>query len=659
MAENSGSFLLTVVSDGYDMLDEVAIDKDKFIVGKAEGSDLRLKGWSVSKLHATFLINEGSIFLEDSGSIFGTWIDGERINRLGPLNTGTEIRIGSYTLTLHFNRPPGESSVGRRELDASNDTGNTNARRAPSIDTGNKAPIHAISPHATVDEISFDDDILLAEELRNVSVEAVKAAPELRNATRTQPSASFSPALTAKREIPQSSHSPGPLPSARPAAQPAPTERPAHPPSPRPTGAGTQAAAVQARVIDHEFSRWRKTLHEAVLYEIDLRRIDANKMSEEDLKANVKTLIKELLGSTFSVPDNIDTEQLTREVLDEAVGLGPLEPLIADESVTEIMVNRFDEIWVERGGRLELSTATFTSDLAVMGAIERIVTPLGRRIDESSPMVDARLKDGSRVNAIVPPLSLRGPTLTIRKFSRRKMIAEDLIKYGSMTDEMLHILRSAVEQRLNIVVSGGTGSGKTTFLNMMSAFVPNDERIVTIEDAAELQLSQPNLVSLESRPPNVEGKGHVAIRDLVRNSLRMRPDRIIVGECRGGEALDMLQAMNTGHDGSMTTLHANSPRDALARMEVLVLMAGMNLPVRAIREQISSAVHLIIQLTRYSCGARKVTAITEVVGIESETVQLQDVFKFHREGLDKNGKTCGEFRYSGMMPAFIERMNNE
>ncbi|MDY7547406.1 ATPase, T2SS/T4P/T4SS family [Glaciimonas sp. CA11.2] len=656
MADISGSFLLTVVSDGYDTLDEVAITKDKFIVGKADGSDLRLKGWSVSKLHATFLINEGSIFLEDSGSIFGTWIEGERINRLGPLNAGTEIRIGGYTLTLHVNRQ-GDTSASRRELDDPNEANNANARRALSANMHNNPPNHSTRPSATVDEISFDDDVLLADDLLDASAERVPRAQERAPQPVKAPStAAFTPTVTARHESATSSNPP---PILRPATKPERTERAEQPASSRPTSAGTQAPAVQARVIDHEFSRWRKTLHEAVLYEIDLRRIDANKMSEEDLKANVKTLIKELLASTFNVPDNIDTEQLTREVLDEAVGLGPLEPLIADESVTEIMVNRFDEIWVERGGRLELSAATFTSDLAVMGAIERIVTPLGRRIDESSPMVDARLKDGSRVNAIVPPLSLRGPTLTIRKFSRRKMIAEDLIKYGSMTDEMLHILRSAVEQRLNIVVSGGTGSGKTTFLNMMSAFVPNDERIVTIEDAAELQLSQPNLVSLESRPPNVEGKGHVAIRDLVRNSLRMRPDRIIVGECRGGEALDMLQAMNTGHDGSMTTLHANSPRDALARMEVLVLMAGMNLPVRAIREQISSAVHLIIQLTRYSCGARKVTAITEVVGIESETVQLQDVFKFHREGLDKNGKTCGEFRYSGMMPAFIERMNNE
>ncbi|AMP05132.1 FHA domain protein [Collimonas pratensis] len=604
-----------VVADDYDILDEVYVDKERFVLGKGEGCDLRLKGWNVSKLHATFLLNEGSVFIEDSGSIFGTWVDGERVNRLGPLSSNTVIKIGNYSLTLHTNQQGHEASVGRERQ--------------------NRAVNHAISSI----EHDFEEVLVAERPLKQASQPLPPAAPRQQFATPVQ----APPPPAPSRPVPIAV-------AAAPAAMPQ---------GSRPGAGGKQVANIPARVIDLEFSRWRKTLHEAVLHEIDLRRIDANKMSEHDLKANVKSLIKELLNTTFSLPDNIDTELLTKEVLDEAVGLGPLEPMIADDSVTEIMVNRHDEIWVERGGRLELSSATFTSDLAVLGAIERIVTPLGRRIDESSPMVDARLRDGSRVNAIISPLSLRGPTLTIRKFSRRKMVAEDLIKYGSMTEDMLNILRSAVEQRLNIVVSGGTGSGKTTFLNMMSAFVPNDERIVTIEDAAELQLSQPNLVSLESRPPNVEGKGHVAIRDLVRNSLRMRPDRIIVGECRGGEALDMLQAMNTGHDGSMTTLHANSPRDALARMEVLVLMAGMNLPVRAIREQISSAVHLIIQLTRYSCGARKVTAITEVVGIESETIQLQDIFKFHREGLDQNGKTFGEFRYSGMKPVFMERLENE
>ncbi|NKI72193.1 FHA domain-containing protein [Collimonas pratensis] len=615
MAESQSGFVLMVVADDYDILDEVYVDKERFVLGKGEGCDLRLKGWNVSKLHATFLLNEGSVFIEDSGSIFGTWVDGERVNRLGPLSSNTVIKIGNYSLTLHTNQQGHEASVGRERQ--------------------NRAVNHAISSI----EHDFEEVLVAERPLKQASQPLPPAAPRQQFATPVQ----APPPPAPSRPVPIAV-------AAAPAAMPQ---------GSRPGAGGKQVANIPARVIDLEFSRWRKTLHEAVLHEIDLRRIDANKMSEHDLKANVKSLIKELLNTTFSLPDNIDTELLTKEVLDEAVGLGPLEPMIADDSVTEIMVNRHDEIWVERGGRLELSSATFTSDLAVLGAIERIVTPLGRRIDESSPMVDARLRDGSRVNAIISPLSLRGPTLTIRKFSRRKMVAEDLIKYGSMTEDMLNILRSAVEQRLNIVVSGGTGSGKTTFLNMMSAFVPNDERIVTIEDAAELQLSQPNLVSLESRPPNVEGKGHVAIRDLVRNSLRMRPDRIIVGECRGGEALDMLQAMNTGHDGSMTTLHANSPRDALARMEVLVLMAGMNLPVRAIREQISSAVHLIIQLTRYSCGARKVTAITEVVGIESETIQLQDIFKFHREGLDQNGKTFGEFRYSGMKPVFMERLENE
>ena len=306
-------------------------------------------------------------------------------------------------------------------------------------------------------------------------------------------------------------------------------------------------------------------------------------------------------------------------MLDEVVGLGPLEDLLADPSVTEIMVNRFDQIYIERSGKLTLSEVTFYRRAgACIGAIERIVAPLGRRIDESSPMVDARLKDGSRVNAIIPPLALKGSSITIRKFSKSKLMDEDLIRFGSITRPMMDFLHQAVLQAANIVISGGTGSGKTTLLNVLSNFIPEDERIVTVEDAAELQLNQPHVVSLETRPPNIEGKGAVTIRDLVKNCLRMRPDRIVVGECRGGEALDMLQAMNTGHDGSLTTTHANTPRDCIARLEMLALMSGLDLPVRAIREQIASAVHIIVQQSRLPDGSRKVTHITEVTGMEGE-----------------------------------------
>lgn len=408
---------------------------------------------------------------------------------------------------------------------------------------------------------------------------------------------------------------------------------------------------------DLAFDKWRRSIHAAVLTEMDTRRIDVNRLKDDELRAHVRLIIREVIQASRELPKDIDINELSNQVLNEAVGLGPLEPLLADDDVSEIMINKFDEIWVERRGQLTLSGATFTSDSAVLGAIERIVTPLGRRIDESSPMVDARLKDGSRVNAIIPPLAIRGPSMTIRKFSKRQITSDDFISFGSLTTEMVDLIETIVNLRLNIIISGGTGTGKTTFLNMVGNFVADDERIVTIEDAAELKLMQPNLVSLESRPPNVEGKGIISIRDLVRNSLRMRPDRIIVGECRGGEALDMLQAMNTGHDGSMTTLHSNSPRDAVARLEVLVLMAGMNLPVRAIREQIASAVQVVVQLTRFSCGARKVTSIAEIVGIEGDVIQMQEVYRFKKTGRDANDRTVGVFEYSGLKPDFLKRLD--
>jgi pilus assembly protein CpaF len=356
------------------------------------------------------------------------------------------------------------------------------------------------------------------------------------------------------------------------------------------------------------------------------------------------------------LPPSIDRQRLLDELRDEAIGLGPLEPLLADPSITEIMVNRADEVFVERGGVLEAWPVVFTSDRAVQGIIERIVAPIGRRIDESSPMVDARLKDGSRVNAVIPPLALKGPSITIRKFSKRKLGSNDLLKFGSASPAMVEFMRVCVEQRKNVLISGGTGSGKTTLLNIMSNFIPLSERIVTIEDAAELQLQHPNLVSMEARPPNIEGKGLVSIRDLVKNSLRMRPDRIVVGECRGGEALDMLQAMNTGHDGSLTTAHANSPRDMLARLEVMVLMAGMDLPVTAIREQVASAVDIIVQQTRFACGMRKVANIVEITGVESGKIQLQEVFAFVQTGIDAAGHTAGHFCGRGVVPEFYEEL---
>lgn len=407
--------------------------------------------------------------------------------------------------------------------------------------------------------------------------------------------------------------------------------------------------------FDQTLAYWGRIVHEQLLFQMDLRRKDVNRMSDEQLRSESSQLINEIISSLSSqFPDSLDRALLSENVLNEAVGLGPLEQFLKDESITEIMVNNYREIFVERAGKLERSSAHFSSDATVFAVIERIITPLGRRIDESSPIVDARLKDGSRVNAVIPPLALKGPSLTIRKFPSHRLQFSDLVACDSVSEPMVEFLRVCVEMRKNIVVSGGTGSGKTTLLNVLSNFIPFTDRIVTIEDAAELKLVQPNLVSLESRPANLEGKGEVPIRDLVRNSLRMRPDRIVVGECRGGEAIDMLQAMNTGHDGSLTTIHANTPRDVLSRLEVLVLMAGMDLPVSAIREQVASAVNLIIQQTRFPCGSRKITRITEVVGVESGTVQLQDIFRFEQQGVDEERRVRGYFSATGAIPTFYE-----
>jgi pilus assembly protein CpaF len=416
------------------------------------------------------------------------------------------------------------------------------------------------------------------------------------------------------------------------------------------TPEGEKSLAEKARDL-------KQRIHKKLIEFLDLRWVDLSKLSEPEIRAQTRGAVENILRElAWEIPPGLNREELIKQVLDEALGLGPLEDLLADESVSEIMVNRYDQIYIERKGKLTLSEQRFTSNKAVLAAIERIVAPIGRRIDESSPMVDARLKDGSRVNAIIPPLALKGPAVTIRKFNKSPLSADDLIRFGAMTRGMANFLKLCVELRRNVVVSGGTGSGKTTLLNMLSSFIPTDERIVTAEDSAELRLEQDHVVSLETRPPNLEGTGAVTIRDLVRNALRMRPDRIVVGECRGGEALDMLQAMNTGHDGSMTTLHANSPRDALARLETLVLMAGMDLPVRAIRDQIASAVHMILQQARLADGSRKVICISEVLGIDSDQVQLQDVFYFKQDGFTAEGKVRGRHVPTGYIPRFYDEL---
>jgi pilus assembly protein CpaF len=438
---------------------------------------------------------------------------------------------------------------------------------------------------------------------------------------------------------------------------------PTPPPEPAPAApaeAGPPDAASRERELAEATKRregveLRREIHRLLLEHLDLATVEASKLDDPSLRPKVLMALRRIVRTLEErIPAEVNRDALVGEMVDEALGLGPLENLLSDPTVTEIMVVDPNTIYIEQRGKLTLAPARFTDDERVRAIIERIVTPLGRRIDESSPIVDARLRDGSRVNAVIRPLALRGSAITIRKFSKSPLTLERLISFGALTLDMGRFLTRSVKAKKNIVIAGGTGSGKTTLLNVLSAAIPEDERIVTIEDAAELQLGQPHVVSLETRPANMEGKGEYSIRDLVKNALRMRPDRIVVGECRGGEALDMLQAMNTGHDGSLTTTHANSPREAIARLETLVLMSGLELPVRAIREQIAGAVNVLVQQSRLSDGSRKVTAISEITGVNEEgEIEIVPIFQFIRTGTSADGKVQGEFRATGFLPSFL------
>ena len=456
-------------------------------------------------------------------------------------------------------------------------------------------------------------------------------------------------------------------PGARPAEQGAPEapEAPQSPPSDekqeRPPAAAAppvaapppRAEVAAAKGSKTYFRELKPRVQGRLIKELDPK-LDVT--DHEKVRQVVQQLFDKILEEEGQLLPRAERVMLFDSILAEIIGFGPIQPLLDDESVSEVMVNGPERIFVERKGKLELTDIKFDDDAHARRIIERIVSPLGRRCDESSPIVDARLPDGSRVNALIPPVALDGPTITIRKFSKKPLTVTDLIRFGSLTPELAQFLGACVMGRFNIIVSGGTGSGKTTLLNVLSSFIPEDERIITVEDAAELQLMQTHWVRLESRKANIEGKGAITIRDLVINTLRMRPDRIVVGECRGGEALDMIQAMNTGHDGSLTTLHANTPKDALGRLEVLVLMAGMDLPVRAIRQQISSAVQLIVQQERLRDGSRRVTYVTEVQGMEGDTIVTQDIFLYEQTGIDENGKIIGHVKPTGLRPKYMQRI---
>ena len=416
-------------------------------------------------------------------------------------------------------------------------------------------------------------------------------------------------------------------------------------------GAGIADDAANSQ---HSFQEMKSRLHRALINRMDLTKLGA--MAPEQVNAEVSRLAEGVLAAEAMPLSTAERERLVSEVRHELFGLGPLEPLLADPTISDILVNSHRKIYIERRGKLESTDVAFKDDEHLMRVIERIVSSVGRRIDESSPMVDARLQDGSRVNAIIPPLSIDGPVLSIRRFGTEPLRMNTLIENRALTREIAEMLEMCVRARLNVLISGGTGAGKTTLLNALSAYIPEGERIVTIEDSAELQLQQPHVVRLETRPPNIEGRGEVTQRDLVRNALRMRPDRIVIGEVRGGEAIDMLQAMNTGHDGSLTTIHANTPRDALSRLETMIQMTGMRLSERAMRQQIASALDVVLQVARLSDGTRRVTSISEITGMEGDTVTMQEIFQYERTGIDPSGKVTGRFRATGIRPRFAEKL---
>ncbi len=596
---------------------QIEFEKEILTIGRLAGNDIVLAKGNVSKLHAKLILREGKFVVKDENSTNGTYVNGKKIAAPQVIKPTDKIYIGDYIINVEAPKAPATRT--RLAEPAAEEEAYADEGGAEQGYEGDGEGDY--DPNATgyaegeegADEGYEDEGGYEEEEERTAA-----PPPPARKADgeQTRMPASLQAALAKKNR---------------------------HKQDPR----------------VERYAKLQKDIHDRLIEYLDLRRLDMDRLGDEELWRRTEKAIRDIIDqmeADSELPAEVDREGLLTDVLNEALGLGPLEAFLASDEISEIMVNHANQIYIERKGKLTLSEKTFSSNQAVLGVIERIVAPIGRRIDESSPLVDARLKDGSRVNAIIPPLALKGPCITIRKFKKDSLRIEDLIKYKTLTAQMAEFLEMCVKARKNIVISGGTGSGKTTTLNILSSFIPDDERIVTIEDAAELQLPQEHGVQLETRPPNLEGKGAIAIRDLVKNCLRMRPDRIVVGECRGGEALDMLQAMNTGHDGSLTTLHANTPRDAIARLETMVLMAGMELPVRAIREQIASAVHIIVQQTRFSDGTRKICYITELSGMEVDVVTLQDIFFYKQDGFTDEGKIRGRFVASGFVPKFYDEL---
>jgi len=622
------------------------------LVGRGDACPIRVPGWRVARTHARLSRTPAGVDIEDLGSLAGTQVNARRITRYGPLQPDDEIFIGGamlqvrhvellredaevdvYTLSPAQGPALGKVPAPSREDTLGESRGQADMRHDPQAEF-DVLPVSSAS-HETADSVMIP---WLVPDGGLVTTPDTTSPLESGAAHSLQVYAVVTDAVVSPAAVGQA-----------PAAQAPSPPRRVDTPARSPESPASDLASPANEVAAADDIRWRRRLHSRLLDGLDLRRRDVSSMSDAVLREEAGRLLSQLIETDPELPPDIDRHVLRQHVLDEAVGLGPLEGLLADDAVTEIMVNRFDEIFVERTGKLRRHPTGFSSERAVLGVIERIVAPLGRRIDESSPMVDARLRDGSRVNAVIAPVALRGASLTIRKFSKRRLGIEDLIAVGAIDAAMAHFLFCCVEQRCNVLVSGGTGSGKTTLLNVLSNFIPLGERIITIEDAAELRLRHPHLVSLESRPANLEGRGAILIRDLVRNALRMRPDRIVIGECRGAEALDMLQAMNTGHEGSLTTLHANTPRDAIARLETLVLMAGMDLPLTAIREQIASAIDIVIQQTRAADGRRRITSIVELTGMESGRIQLQELFRFQpsRDAASPDGLFVG----CGLIPS--------